>query len=252
MASAIGSLGAAFSFPAQPGGLVHNSEVTRSMYDPYFNNDFMLGAMRIFTDPDASFTDAEQAFLQTRGDFRAKLTAALRIMTIARLKTEKFFVIPEDLESLSKQELVDLVPQDGGVLVRSNASKDDLRNALRIIRRRQLERPCWTPRTPDSAPDPTQADQQRDEEPSSAFETVPGSLVGLPEIGTIATKIPAWYGDPVYVAGDESGPALQLMMLAALGIGPSTPLSETARSERSYEPHQQSGLTPTMAALVSS
>jgi hypothetical protein len=190
------------------------------MSDPYFNNELMLAAMSVFTASDASFTDAEQAFLQTRGDFKAKLTAALRIMTIAKLKPEKFFAIPEDLESLSKQELVDLFPPDGGVFVRSNASKDDLRSALRQISRRQRGRPRWMPRTPDSAPDPAQADQEDEEEPSSAFDTVPGSLAGLPEIGTITTQVPAWYEDPAYVAGDASGPALQLTLLAALGIGP--------------------------------
>lgn len=112
------------------------------MSDPYFNNELMLAAMSVFTTTDASFTDAEQAFLQTRGDFKAKLTAALRIMTIAKLKPEKFFAIPEDLESLSKQELVDLFPRDGGVFVRSNASKDDLRDALRQISRRNPR--VWT------------------------------------------------------------------------------------------------------------
>lgn len=231
MARVIGRLGALFSFSAHLDSLVHNFEVTQAMSDPYFNNEFMLAAMGTFTGPDTSFTDAEQAFLQTRGDFQAKFTAALRVITIAKLKPEKFFAIPEDLESLSKQELVDLVPPDGGVFVRSNASKDDLRDALRSISRRQRERPYWTPRTPDSVLDPTQADQEPEKEPPSAFETVPGSLAGLPEIGTIATQVPAWYGDPVYVAGDESGPALQLMILAALGIGPDTMPERTIIAE---------------------
>lgn len=201
------------------------------MSDPYFNNELMLAAMGMFTTSDASFTDAEQAFLQTRGDFKARLTAALRIMTIAKLKPEKFFAIPEDLESLSKQELVDLFPPDGGVFVRSNASKDDLRDALRQISRRQRERPRWMPRTPDSAPGPAEADQEAEEAPSSASETVPGSLAMLPEIGTIATRVPAWYEDPVYVAGDASGPALQLTLLAALGIGPDTMPERTIIAE---------------------
>jgi hypothetical protein len=149
------------------------------MSDPYFNNELMLAAMGMFTTSDAAFADAEQAFLQTRGGFQAKLTAALRIMTIAKLKPEKFFAIPDDLESLSKQELVDLFPPDGGVFMRSNASKDDLRGALRQISRRQRDRPRWMPRTPDSAPGPADADQEAEEEPSSAFETVPGSLAAI-------------------------------------------------------------------------
>ena len=48
------------------------------MRTPFHKNELLFGAMRLFTGEGADVDAAERAFAGTRGDFRAKLTAALQ------------------------------------------------------------------------------------------------------------------------------------------------------------------------------
>lgn len=100
---------------------------------PFLDNELLLGAMELFTGEGADVAAAERAFSGTRGDFRAKLTAALQAVTIAQLTPERFVEIPANPESLSKAELWALVEPNIG-FIRSNASKAELVDALTSIR----------------------------------------------------------------------------------------------------------------------
>lgn len=186
----------------------------------YLDNNLLLSAMELFTGERVDLDAAERAFAGTRGDFRAKLTAALRTVTVAQLKPERFIEIPDNPESLSKADLSALV-EPNVEFIRSNASKADLVNALESIRYRQESRPVWMPRTPDSVARPAEdGDAMKGDGLWSAFTRVPLTLTGLPELGPVAAEVPSWYEDPVHAPDALTATAVQLALLTALGIGP--------------------------------
>ena len=193
---------------------------------PFLNNELLLSAMGLFTGEGVDLDAAERAFAGTRGDFRAKLTAALQAVTVAQLRPERFIEIPGSPESLSKAELSALV-EPNIEFIRSNASKADLVDALTSIRYRQERRPAWMPRTPDSAVRPVEDGVAENEGSWPAFTRVPLTLTGLPELGPIAAEVPSWYENPVYAPDALSATAVQLALLAALGIGPDLSTDQT-------------------------
>ena len=149
---------------------------------PFLDNELLLGAMELFTGEGVDLDTAERAFAEARGDFRAKLTAALQAVTVARLKPERFIEIPANPESLSKAELLALVEPNIG-FIRSSASKAELVDALTTIRYRQERRPAWMPRTPDSVARPAEDGAVAEESSWPAFTRVPLTFTGLPELG---------------------------------------------------------------------
>jgi hypothetical protein len=156
-----------------------------------FENELLLGAMELFTREGADIDAAEKAFAGTRGDFRAKLTAALQAVTVAQLTPERFVEIPANPESLSKAELWALVEPNVG-FIRSNASKAELVDALASIRHRQERRPAWMPRTPDSVLRAAEDGDATKGDSWLAFARVPLTLTGLPELGVVAAEVPSW------------------------------------------------------------
>jgi hypothetical protein len=187
---------------------------------PFLDNNLLLSAMELFTGEGVDFDAAERAFAGTRGDFRAKLTAALRTVTVAQLKPERFIEIPDHPESVSKADLLALV-EPNVEFIRSNASKADLVDALTSIRYRQESRPAWMPRTPDSVALPAEdGDATKDDGLWPAFTRVPLTLTGLPELGSVAAEVPSWYEDPVHAPDALTATVVQLALLTALGIGP--------------------------------
>ena len=193
---------------------------------PFLDNELLLGAMELFTGEGVDLDTAERAFAGTRGDFRAKLTAALQAVTVARLKPERFVEIPANPESLSKAELWALVEPNVG-FIRSGASKADLVDALMSIRHRQESRPAWMPRTPDSAVCPAVDGDATEDHSWSACTRIPLTLTGLPELGQVAAEVPSWYEEPVYAPDDLTATAVQLALLTALGIGPDPGTDQT-------------------------
>jgi hypothetical protein len=186
---------------------------------PFLDNELLLGAMELFTGEGVDLETAERAFDGTRGDFRAKLTAALQAVTVAQLKPERFVEIPANPESLSKAELWALVEPNIG-FIRSSASKAELVDALTTIRYRQERRPAWMPRTPDSVARPAEEGDTTRDDSWSAFTRGPLTLTGLPELGQVAAEVPSWYEEPVYAPDALTATAVQLALLTALGIGP--------------------------------
>jgi hypothetical protein len=193
---------------------------------PFLDNELLLGAMELFTGEGVDLDTAERAFAGARGDFRAKLTAALQAVTVARLKPERFIEIPANPELLSKAELWALVEPNIG-FIRSSASKAELVDALTTIRYRQERRPAWMPRTPDSVARPAEDEAVAEESSWSAFTRVPLTFTGLPELGPVAAEVPSWYEDPVYAPDALTVTAVQLALLAALGIGPDPSTDQT-------------------------
>jgi hypothetical protein len=193
---------------------------------PFLDNELLLGAMELFTREGVDLDLAERAFAGARGDFRAKLTAALQAVTVARLKPERFVEIPANPESLSKAELWALVEPNIG-FIRGNASKAELVDALTSIRYRQERRPAWMPRTPDSVARPAEDRDATRGDSCPAFTRVPRTLTGLPELGQVTAEIPSWYEEPVYAPDALTATAVQLALLTALGIGPDPRTEQT-------------------------
>lgn len=195
----------------------------------FLNNNLLLTAMGLFTGEGVDLDAAERAFAGTRGDFHAKLTAALRTVTVARLKPERFIEIPDNPESLSKADLSALV-EPNVEFIRSNASKADLLDALESIRHRQESRPAWMPRTPDSVACPAEhGDATKGDGLWPAFTRVPLTLTGLSELGPVAAEVPSWYEDPVHAPDALTETAVQLALLTALGIGPDPSTDQVVR-----------------------
>jgi len=165
------------------------------MRTPFHENELLLGAMELFTGEGANIDAAERAFGGTRGDFRAKLTAALQAVTVAQLTPERFVEIPANPESLSRAELWALIEPNVG-FIRSNASKAELVGALTSIRYRQERRPSWMPRTLDSLARPAEDGDATKDDSWPAFARVPLALTGLPELGQVAAEVPSWYESP--------------------------------------------------------
>lgn len=189
-------------------------------------NELLLGAMELFTWEGADIDAAEKAFAGTRGDFRAKLTAALQAVTVAQLTPERFVEIPAHPESLSKAELWALVEPNVG-FIRSNASKAELVDALASIRHRQERRPAWMPRTPDSVLRAAEDGDATKGDSWPAFARVPLTLTGLPELGVVAAEVPSWYEEPVCAPDTLTATAVQLALLTVLGIGPDPRTDQT-------------------------
>jgi hypothetical protein len=186
------------------------------MRTPFRENELLLGAMNLFTGKGADIDAAERAFAQTRGDFRAKLTAALQAVTVTQLTPERFVEIPANPESLSRAELVALVEPNVGFI----RSKAELVDALTSIRYRQERRPAWMPRTPDSVVRAAEDGDASKDDSWSAFTRVPLVLTGLPELGQVSAEVPSWYEEPVYAPDALTATLVQLALLTALGIGP--------------------------------
>jgi hypothetical protein len=197
------------------------------MRTPFHDNELLLSAMELFTWEGADIDAAERAFAGTRGDFRAKLTAALQAVTVAQLTPERFVEIPANPESLSKAELWPLVEPNVG-FIRSGASKTELVDALSSIRRRQERRPAWMPRTPDSVARLAEDGDAVGDDSWPAFTRVPLTLTGLPELGPVVAEVPSWYEEPVYAPDALTASAVQLALLIALGIGPDPRTDQTA------------------------
>jgi hypothetical protein len=193
---------------------------------PFLHNELLLHTMEVFTGERVDLDAAEKAFSGTRGDFRARLTAALQAVTVAQLTPERFIEIPADPESLSKAELRALVEPNAG-FIRSSASKAELVEALGSIRYRQEGRPLWMPRTPDSVGRPAEGGDAAKDGSWPAFARVPIALTGLPELGQVDAEVPAWYGEPVYAPDALTATAVQLALLTALGIGPDPSTDQT-------------------------
>jgi len=200
------------------------------MRTPFHENELLLGAMGLFTGEGADVDAAERAFAGTRGDFRAKLTAALQAVTVAQLTPERFVEIPATPESLSKAELWALVEPNIG-FIRSNASKAELVDAVTSIRYRQERRPAWMPRTPDSVTRPEQDGDATRDDSWPAFTRAPLTLTGLPELGQVAAEVPSRYEEPVYAPDALTATAVQLALLTALGIGPDSRADQTVNVE---------------------
>ncbi|MFG1997506.1 hypothetical protein ACGFJ7_46765, partial [Actinoplanes sp. NPDC048988] len=88
----------------------------------------------------------QNAFEQTRGDFRAKFTAAVEARLAQIALPEVFIEVPEHPEQLSKGDLDALVRPAADGFLRSHPTKAELVEQAVRIRRRQKHRPAWIPR----------------------------------------------------------------------------------------------------------
>jgi hypothetical protein len=173
-------------------------------------------------DPDS----AEQAFNSTDGTFLARIEAAINALLRPHLKPERFIEIPENPERIARADLDALVRPVAEGFLRSQPTKDELLSQLEQIRRRQVSRPSWMPRTDDS---------QGPSNGTEAFEdssgAVPLTLSGFPELGEVTIKIPAYYGDLMYPADSIEPAVLQMSLLTIFGATDPSAAGRSARGD---------------------
>jgi hypothetical protein len=81
------------------------------VFDAFTKNDLLLSMMSTLVGDDVDLEPAEKAFEVTRGDFRAKFTAAVQARLAQLVVPEVFIELPEHPEQLRKADLEALVRQ---------------------------------------------------------------------------------------------------------------------------------------------
>lgn len=164
------------------------------MFGAFGQNDLLIMMMNTVVGESVDMDAAEKAFVTTRGDFRAKFTAAVEARIAQQAVPEVFIDLPKDAEQLRKPELERLVRPAADGFLRSYPTKDELLDQVTRIRRRQERRPAWIPRIgPDLKPRPI-------EPAADAAVRVPVRrlvVAALPELGDVTVVLPeSWEERP--------------------------------------------------------
>ncbi|CRK56826.1 hypothetical protein [Alloactinosynnema sp. L-07] len=157
------------------------------MFDAFTKNELLLSILPMLAGEDVDLESVETAFKATRGDFRAKFTAAVQAQLAQLAAPEVFIDIPEHPEQLLKVNLEKLVRPVVSGFLRSSPTKDELLSELGRIRQRQERRPAWIPRTCPAGrrlapPSSGSADSQVPDRPVA--------VAALPELGEIVVLLP--------------------------------------------------------------
>jgi hypothetical protein len=199
---------------------------TSHMTEPYMTNGLLLAFTDLLYNDRADADAAEVTFHSTDGTFLQRITAAVNALLLPHLKPERFIVIPETPEDMTREALDALVRPVAEGFLRSHPSKDELLAQLHQIARRQETRPSWMPRTEDSP----SADID-DEDADNSCQPVPVSLSGFPELGEVTIKAPAFYGDPMYEAESNESALLQMALLTVFGATTPSAPGQTVRGD---------------------
>ncbi|MBB4918491.1 hypothetical protein [Streptosporangium saharense] len=137
----------------------------------------------------ADLEPARKAFESTKGDFAAKLTAALQERFAQMVAPELFIDVPEHPEKLGKAELEALLRPAAHGFLRSHPTKSELLDQAEQIRWRQENRPPWIPRIDrHDEPIPTPETGSSDAE---ARPERPLTVTALTELGDVTVLLPA-------------------------------------------------------------
>ncbi|MDG4762569.1 hypothetical protein O7632_00335 [Solwaraspora sp. WMMD406] len=116
------------------------------MFNAFMQNEQLLSMLEIVAGDHVDLEPVRKAFEQTRGDFRAKFTAAVQARLAQSAVPEVFIDLPEHPAELRKSDLEALVRPAADGFLRSHPSKQELLTQVGRIRRRQERRPAWIPR----------------------------------------------------------------------------------------------------------
>ncbi|MCP2257444.1 hypothetical protein LX15_001129 [Streptoalloteichus tenebrarius] len=154
------------------------------MSNSFTRNNLLLSMVSTLVGDDADLEPARKAFEETRGDFRARFTAAVEARMAQLVAPEVFIEVPEHPEQLSKSALEELVRPAADASLRSYPTKGELLDQLARIQRRQQERPAWIPRI-DRDDNPVSPPLDTGREPDR-----PLVVAALAEVGEVTVQLP--------------------------------------------------------------
>jgi hypothetical protein len=159
------------------------------MFSAFEHNDLLLSMRSTLAGDDVDLESARKAYQDTKGDFRAKFTAAVEARLALLVRPEVFIDVPGNVDELRKADLEELVRPAADGFLRSYPTKSELLDQATTIRRRQHQRPAWIPRiTPDGEPiePPATSLTASTREPDR-----PLTVDVLAEIGEVTVQLPA-------------------------------------------------------------
>lgn len=159
------------------------------MFSVFTHNDLLLSMKSTLAGDDVDLESARKAYQGTKGDFRAKFTAAVEARLAQLVHPEVFIDLPENVDQLRKSDLEALVRPAADGFLRSYPTKGELLDQAATIRRRQHRRPAWIPRiTPDGEPiePPATNSTASTREPDR-----PLTVAVLAEIDEVTVQLPA-------------------------------------------------------------
>ncbi|WP_091082572.1 hypothetical protein [Micromonospora nigra] len=159
------------------------------MFNAFMKNELLLAMLETVAGDDVDLEPARKAFEETRGDFRAKFTAAVRARLAQSAVPEVFIDLPEHPELLRKSDLEALVRPAADGFLRSHPSKEELLKQVVTIRRRQERRPTWIPRVDRDGKPMTSAAVRPPEDEREPDRPLP--IAALSELGAVTIMLPA-------------------------------------------------------------
>ncbi len=152
-------------------------------------NELLLSMLTTVAGDDVDLEPARKAFEETRGDFRAKFTAAVQARLAQSAVPEVFIDLPEHPELLRKSDLEALIRPAVDGFLHSYPSKEELLTQVGRIRRRQERRPTWIPRVDRDGNPIISARVSPSEDEREPDRPLP--ITALSELGAATTMLPA-------------------------------------------------------------
>ncbi|WP_433316856.1 hypothetical protein [Micromonospora chersina] len=159
------------------------------MFNAFMQNELLLSMLATVAGDDVDLEPARKAFEETRGDFRAKFTAAVQARLAQSAVPEVFIDLPEHPELLRKSDLEALVRPAVDGFLRSYPSKEELLTQVGRIRRRQERRPTWVPRVDRDGSPMISAGVSPSEDEREPDRPLP--ITALSELGAVTIMLPA-------------------------------------------------------------
>jgi hypothetical protein len=187
------------------------------VFSAFTHNDIYLSMLATLVGEDVDLEPSRRAFTSTTGDFRAKLTSAIKVRLAQLMTPEVFIEIPERPEELWKSDLDALVRPVAHGFLRSYATKPELLDQLHHIHKRQQSRPSWIPRIGPDGEELPLAEPDLDD--AEAVPDRPLEITALAEIGAITVQLPAAGWDrPELPMADGGVGQCESALFTALGL----------------------------------
>ncbi|WP_204015041.1 hypothetical protein [Virgisporangium aurantiacum] len=222
------------------------------MFNAFTQNELLLSMLETVAGDDVDLEPARKAFEDTRGDFRAKFTAAVQARLAQIAVPEVFIDLPEHPDEFRKADLEALVRPVADGFLRSYPSKDELLTQVARIRRRQAHRPAWIPRVYRYGNRITSAEASPPEDEREPDRPLP--VTALTELGEVTVMLPAAGQDRPELAMASGGigewESALFTFLGLIGDAPATIVTIDAAANESLIPDQARWWSPEPARPV--
>ncbi|MCR6483729.1 hypothetical protein M8542_12965 [Amycolatopsis sp. OK19-0408] len=188
------------------------------MSGPVAENEAWLAALEALVGAEADIESAKTAFETTRGDFKARFSAAVESLIKPLVRPEIFIDIPAEPELLTRGELETLMREAEVVFSRARPSKSELLSHLDAVKRRQENRPSWVPRQlPDGSAAPAALAPGA---PQDGWPLQAETVTSFPEFDEITVEVLESYeGRPERKLMSGGVGELEIVLHALLGVG---------------------------------